>query len=106
MQKFIVGREVGFAPKVLLAAHPTWGVDVGAATAIHQALIDLAAAGAGLLIVSEDLAELFEICDRIAVLSGGRLSPTRRTAETTIEEVGLWMAGMFEGGAPESRDAA
>jgi ABC-type uncharacterized transport system ATPase subunit len=97
MQKFIVGREVGLAPKVLLAAHPTWGVDVGAATAIHQALLDLAAGGAAVLVVSEDLEELFEICDRIAVLCAGRLSPARRAAETTVEEVGLWMAGMFEG---------
>jgi general nucleoside transport system ATP-binding protein len=108
MQKFIVGREVGLAPKVLLAAHPTWGVDVGAATAIHQALVDLAAGGAAVLVVSEDLEELFEICDRIAVLCAGRLSPARRAAETTVEEVGLWMAGMFEGARPEreSLDAA
>ena len=68
MQKFIVGREVGTNPRVLLAAHPTWGVDVGAALAIRQALMDLAAAGSGVLVVSEDLAELFEISDHIAVL--------------------------------------
>ena len=93
MQKFIVGREIGTKPRVLLAAHPTWGVDIGAALAIRQALMDLAAAGAGVLVVSEDLAELFEISDYIAVLSGGRLSPPRRTRETTVEEVGLLMGG-------------
>ena len=93
MQKFIVGREVGMNPRVLLAAHPTWGVDIGAALAIRQALMDLAAAGSGVLVVSEDLAELFEISDYIAVLSGGRLSPPRRTRETTVEEVGLLMGG-------------
>jgi simple sugar transport system ATP-binding protein len=93
MQKFIVGREVGVNPRVLLAAHPTWGVDVGAALAIRQALMDLAAAGSGVLVVSEDLAELFEISDFIAVLSGGRLSVPRRTGETTVEEVGLLMGG-------------
>lgn len=93
MQKFIVGREIGTNPRVLLAAHPTWGVDIGAAIAIRQALMDLAAEGSGVLVVSEDLAELFEICDFIAVLSGGRLSPPKPTRETTVEEVGLLMGG-------------
>ena len=93
MQKFIVGREIGTNPRVLLAAHPTWGVDIGAAIAIRQALMDLAAAGSGVLVVSEDLAELFEISDYIAVLSGGRLSAPKRTHETTVEEVGLLMGG-------------
>ena len=99
MQKFIVGREVGTNPRVLLAAHPTWGVDIGAALAIRQALMDLAAGGSGVLVVSEDLAELFEISDYIAVLSGGRLSPPRRTRETTVEEVGLLMGGRMAAGA-------
>ena len=93
MQKFIVGREIGTSPRVLLAAHPTWGVDIGAAIVIRQALMDLAAAGSGVLVVSEDLAELFEISDYIAVLSGGRLSAPKRTHETTVEEVGLLMGG-------------
>jgi ABC-type uncharacterized transport system ATPase subunit len=99
MQKFIVGREVGTKPRVLLAAHPTWGVDIGAALAIRQALMDLAASGSGVLVVSEDLAELFEISDYISVLSGGRLSPPRRTHETTVEEVGLLMGGRMAAGA-------
>jgi general nucleoside transport system ATP-binding protein len=98
MQKFIVGREIGTNPRVLLAAHPTWGVDIGAAIAIRQALMDLAAAGSGVLVVSEDLAELFEISDYIAVLSGGRLSSPKRTHETTVEEVGLLMGGRMEAG--------
>jgi ABC-type uncharacterized transport system ATPase subunit len=100
MQKFIVGREVGMKPRVLLAAHPTWGVDIGAALAIRQALMDLAASGSGVLLVSEDLAEIFEIADYIAVLSGGRLSPPRRTADTTVEEVGLLMGGRMTPAAP------
>ena len=100
MQKFIVGREVGTKPRVLLAAHPTWGVDIGAALAIRQALMDLAASGSGVLLVSEDLAEIFEIADYIAVLSGGRLSPPRRTADTTVEEVGLLMGGRMTPAAP------
>ncbi len=107
MQKFIVGREIGTNPRVLLAAHPTWGVDIGAAIAIRQALMDLAAAGSGVLVVSEDLAELFEISDYIAVLSGGRLSAPKRTAATTVEEVGLLMGGRMEAGAlPEIAHAA
>ncbi len=107
MQKFIVGREIGTNPRVLLAAHPTWGVDIGAAIAIRQALMDLAAAGSGVLVVSEDLAELFEISDYIAVLSGGRLSSPKRTRETTVEEVGLLMGGRMEAGArPEVAHAA
>jgi simple sugar transport system ATP-binding protein len=93
MQKFIIGREVESRPRVLLAAHPTWGVDVGAALSIRQALMDLTATGTGILVVSEDLSELFEISDRIAVLSHGRLSAPRRTAETSMEEVGLLMGG-------------
>ncbi len=93
MQKFIIGRELGQTPRVLVAAHPTWGVDVGATRAIHQALIDLAESGAGVLVVSEDLAELFEISDRVAVLSLGRLSEPLRVADTTVEAVGLLMGG-------------
>jgi simple sugar transport system ATP-binding protein len=94
MQKFIIGREVGTKPRVLVAAHPTWGVDIGAALSIRQELIDLCNAGVGILVVSEDLNELFEICDRIAVLHGGHLSLPRPTATTTIDEVGLLMGGI------------
>ena len=93
MQKFIVGRELDARPLVLLAAHPTWGVDVGATVAIRQALLDLVAAGAGIVVVSEDLAELFEICDRIAVLSSGRLGHAVPVAQLTLEAVGVQMAG-------------
>jgi len=105
MQKFIVGREVEQAPRVLLAAHPTWGVDIGATLAIRQTLIDLAERGVGVLVVSEDLAELFEISDRIAVLSAGRLSSARAVAATSVEEVGLLMGG-HHGPAPAGSEAA
>jgi simple sugar transport system ATP-binding protein len=103
MQKFIIGREIGANPRVLLAAHPTWGVDIGAALAIRQQVIALSDNGVGVLIVSEDLSELFEICDRIAVLSEGRLSPPRDARATTIDEVGLLMGGMHEGLGDEGR---
>ena len=95
LQKFIVGREIALAPRLLVLAYPTWGVDVGAAAAIRQAVIDLREDGTAVLIVSEDLDELFEICDRIMVISEGRLSPSRATAETTVEEIGRWMGGDF-----------
>jgi len=95
LQKFIIGREIMLGPDLLVLAHPTWGVDVGAATTIHQAVVDLAQGGTAVLIVSEDLDELFEICDRIAVIAEGRLSPARRTMETNVEEVGMWMSGQF-----------
>ncbi len=106
MQKFIIGREIGAAPRVLLAAHPTWGVDIGAALAIRQQIIALSDSGVGVLIVSEDLAELFEICDRIAVLSGGRLSTPKPPATTTLEEVGLLMGGQRQAAVREHAHAA
>ncbi|MGI9301962.1 MAG: ABC transporter ATP-binding protein [Gammaproteobacteria bacterium] len=97
LQKFIVGREILQTPEVLIAAQPTWGVDVGAAAAIRQALIDLRNQGVAVLVISEELEELFEICDRMAVIAQGRLSPPKRTTETNMEEVGLLMSGMFAG---------
>ena len=107
LQKFIIGREILLGPKLLILAHPTWGVDVGAATLIRQAIIDLRNKGTAVLVVSEDLEELFEISDRIAVISNGRLSPARRTGDTDVEEVGRWMAGMFDtAGAGDGQHAA
>jgi simple sugar transport system ATP-binding protein len=95
LQKFIVGREILLGPKVLIVAQPTWGVDVGAAAFIRQALIDLRNAGTAVLVVSEELDELFEICDRIAVIANGELSPAKAVAETNVEEIGVWMSGMW-----------
>ncbi len=95
LQKFIVGREILQRPKVLLAAQPTWGVDVGASAQIRQALIDLRDAGVAVLVVSEDLEELFEICDRLVVIAQGRLSASMPTRETNAEAIGLMMSGSF-----------
>ncbi|MGA2550665.1 MAG: ABC transporter ATP-binding protein [Burkholderiaceae bacterium] len=95
LQKYIVGRETLLDPKVLIVAQPTWGVDVGASLLIRQALIDLRDRGVAVLVISEELDELFIISDRIAVLAEGRLSPSRRAAETNIEEIGMWMSGKF-----------
>ena len=100
LQKFIVGREILQAPKLLVCAQPTWGVDVGAAAFIRQALIDLRDRGCAVLVISEELDELFEICDRIAVIAKGRLSPSRPASETTVEDIGVWMSGLWPDANP------
>jgi general nucleoside transport system ATP-binding protein len=92
LQKFIVGREIRLAPKVLLVAQPTWGVDVGAAQLIHQALVTLRDSGAAILVVSEELDELFNLCDRIAVIAGGSLTAPQPRESLSVEAVGLLMA--------------
>lgn len=97
LQKFIMGREILQTPKLLVAAQPTWGVDVGAAAFIRQELIDLRNKGAAVLVISEELEELFEISDRIAVIAEGRLSPAKKLADTNIDEIGVWMSGMWPG---------
>ena len=79
----------------LIAAQPTWGVDVGAAAQIRQALVDLRDAGVAVLVVSEELEELFEICDRIAVIAQGRLSASEPTGETNPAAIGMLMSGSF-----------
>ncbi len=96
LQKFIIGREIRQKPSLLLAAHPTWGVDIGAAVAIHKALIELRDAGTAILIVSEDIDELFEISDRICAICHGELSPLKAVSDTSIGEVGRWMTGDFD----------
>jgi ABC-type uncharacterized transport system ATPase subunit len=105
LQKFIVGREILQSPRVLIAAQPTWGVDVGAAAAIRQALIALRDEGVAVLVISEDLEELFEISDRIAVIVQGRLTPARPTAESDMEAIGLLMGGILSHGAAEAGSA-
>ena len=96
LQKFIVGREILQEPVIFIVSQPTWGVDAGAAAAIHQSIIDLAATGAAILVISQELDELFTICDRIAVISEGRLSDTRQITDVTIEDIGLLMGGTHD----------
>jgi simple sugar transport system ATP-binding protein len=96
LQKFVVGREIARNPKILVVNQPTWGVDAGAAALIRQALIDLTANGGAVLIISQDLDEIFEIADRIAVISRGELSPTYAAADISLEQIGLLMAGAHE----------
>jgi len=93
LQKFVVGREILREPGVLVVSQPTWGVDAGAAAVIRQALIDLAARGAAVLVISQDLDELLEIADRIAVVFTGRLSPAIDSKAADREHLGLLMGG-------------
>ncbi|MFV0245154.1 MAG: ABC transporter ATP-binding protein [Qingshengfaniella sp.] len=93
LQKFIVGRELHLKPKLLFVSQPTWGVDIGAATAIRRRLLDLRDQGVAILVISEELDELFEITDRLHVIHGGRLSPALTTAEVTPNEIGRHMIG-------------
>ncbi|RWE70192.1 ABC transporter ATP-binding protein [Mesorhizobium sp.] len=93
LQKFIVGREIMLSPKLLFVAQPTWGVDVGAASAIRQRLVALRNEGMAILVISEELEELFELSDSIQVIHQGRLSPPLVTRDTRPEEIGRYMIG-------------
>ncbi len=93
LQKFVVGREILRRPGVLVVAQPTWGVDAGAAQLIRQALVDLAKEGTAVLVISQDLDELLEIADRIAVIFHGRLSHALPMHGLTREALGLLMGG-------------
>ena len=99
LQKFVVGREMALRPKVLVVNQPTWGVDAGAAALIRQALIDLARSGSAVLVISQDLDEIFEVADRIAVISRGELSEAYLSEEINLEQIGLLMAGAHENSA-------
>jgi len=93
LQKFVIGREVLQAPRVLVVNQPTWGVDAGAATAVRQSLLDLARGGAGVIVISQDLDELMELSDRFCALNEGRLSDPRPTAGLNLDEIGLMLGG-------------
>ena len=97
LQKFVVGRELDRKPGIFVVNQPTWGVDAGAAALIRQALVDLAAEGAAVLVISQDLDEIFEIADRIAVISRGHLSPAYDAHVLTLEKIGLLMGGAHGG---------
>ena len=95
LQKFIVGREIDAAPKLLVVSQPTWGVDVGAAAQIRGELLALRDAGCAVLVVSEELDELFEISDRLVVIAQGRVSPSVPVASATVAQIGEWMSGLW-----------
>jgi ABC-type uncharacterized transport system ATPase subunit len=93
LQKFIVGRELLQDPQVIVVSQPTWGVDAGAAQFIRASLRTLANNGCAVLVISQDLDELMEICDRIGAICAGNMSPFYPVKEMTSEKVGLMMAG-------------
>lgn len=93
LQKFVIGREVLQEPRVLVVNQPTWGVDAAAAASIRQALLDLAARGAGVIVVSQDLDELLEISDHFAALNAGALSAIHPTQALGLDDIGLMMGG-------------
>ncbi len=97
LQKFIVGREIEARPKLFVVSQPTWGVDVGASAQIRSEILKLRDAGCAVLVVSEELDELFEISDRLYVIAKGRLSPTVMRAQATVAQIGAWMSGLWEG---------
>ncbi|MEP3277356.1 MAG: ABC transporter ATP-binding protein [Stappiaceae bacterium] len=95
LQKFIVGREINLEPEVLIVAQPTWGVDVGAAAAIRKRLLALRDAGVAILVISEELSELFEVCDRLQVMFRGQMSQSVDAVDTDRNRIGLAMTGEF-----------
>jgi simple sugar transport system ATP-binding protein len=96
LQKFIVGREIDAQPKVFIVSQPTWGVDVGAAAQIRGAILALRDAGCAVLVVSEELDELFELSDRMHVIAQGRLSPSINRADANVALIGSWMSGLWD----------
>ena len=95
LQKFIVGREIDARPQLLIVSQPTWGVDVGAAQQIRAALLALRDAGCAVLVLSEELEELFDISDRLYVIAKGHLSPPVAREQATVERIGEWMSGLW-----------
>jgi simple sugar transport system ATP-binding protein len=95
LQKFIVGREIDAQPRVFIVSQPTWGVDVGAAAQIRAAILALRDAGCAVLLVSEELEELFEVSDRLHVIAQGKLSPSIATANASVAQLGEWMSGLW-----------
>ena len=95
LQKFIVGREISARPRLLIVAQPTWGVDVGAAQQIRSEILQLRDAGCAVLVLSEELEELFDMSDRLYVMAKGQLSPSVARQDATVERIGEWMSGLW-----------
>lgn len=91
LQKYMVGRELNYSPHCVIVNQPTWGVDAGAASQIRQSLCDLAANGGSVLMISQDLEEIFTIADRVAVINRGYLSDIYDINAIDSEKIGLLM---------------
>lgn len=99
LQKYIVGREIERAPRLIVIDQPSWGVDARAATHIRQTLIDLAASGVGVLVITQDLDEALSLADRIVVMRSGHLSAPILAREARRDEIGLMMTERHDAGA-------
>ena len=95
LQKFIMGREIDANPSLFIVSQPTWGVEVGAAAQIRSEILALRDAGCAVLVLSEELEELFELSDRLHVIANGQLSPSVPIGEATVETIGEWMSGLW-----------
>ncbi len=98
-----MGREVLQQPSVLICAQPTWGVDVGASAELRQSLKELRESGCAILLISEDLDEIFALADQVAVAFEGRLSIPQPIEQTSATQLGLLMAGVWQGGEASQR---
>lgn len=93
IQKLILGREVSSTPQLLVASHPTYGLDVGAAEFLRKQLLELRRQGSSILLISEDLEEIFELCDRVAVIFDGEFTAVLDSDDERFCDIGLMMAG-------------
>ncbi|HRK18610.1 MAG TPA: ABC transporter ATP-binding protein, partial [Hyphomicrobiaceae bacterium] len=93
LQKFVIGREIAANPGMFIACQPTWGVDAGAAAEIHKAIIRLAEGGTAVILISQDLDELFAVSTHLAVIARGHLGPVVRIEDATVEDIGRQMEG-------------
>ena len=91
LQKFILGRSMANDPKVAIFSQPTWGVDIGAATSIRQKLLNLSQKGKAIILISQDLEEIFELSDKVCVINNGVLSDILPVNEMSASDVGLLM---------------
>ena len=106
IQKLILARELSAKPKVLIAAQPTRGVDIGAAEYIHKRLVDERSRGTATVVISEDLDEILALSDRIAVMFEGRIIGIVDSGSASREEIGLMMAGVRRPESPPSTVAS
>jgi simple sugar transport system ATP-binding protein len=93
IQKLILGREISENPSLLVASHPTYGLDVGATEYLRKQLLKRCKEGGAVLLVSEDLEEIFELCDRIAVMFQGEFMGILNSDDPRLNDIGLMMAG-------------
>jgi simple sugar transport system ATP-binding protein len=99
-QKLLFAREINQNPQLMVAVHPTQGLDVGATDGVHQLLYDLRNEGGGVLLISEDLDEVMQLSDRVLVIYNGTIIGEMNREEANKEQIGMWMAGIQEyGGA-------